>query len=138
MDHETGTIFLLSTRSWAHNNLSSFQSREDSFQDMWLLNSTDLGLSCEYSNLCTCMQLPRAFAAALTFADFATGSTPQNITPQVWNAKQHTPALNNGHGVQTSTGRLIVPACARPDAEIPAQHMKEQSAIIYSDDHGHR
>ena len=55
VDHETGTIFLLSTRSWAHNNLSSFQSREDSFQDMWLLNSTDVGLSCEYSNLCICM-----------------------------------------------------------------------------------
>ena len=63
-------------------------------------------------------------------------SAPKNITAQVWSSSQHTPALNNGHGIQTSTGRLIVPACGRPDAVVPAQHMKEQSAIVYSDDHG--
>ena len=44
--------------------------------------------------------------------------------------------MNNGHGMQTSSGRLIVPACARPDAMDPVQHMHEHSAIIYSDTHG--
>lgn len=63
-------------------------------------------------------------------------SAPRNITSQVWSESQHLPALNNGHGVQTSTGRLIMPACARPDAMVPAEHMKEHSAIIYSDTHG--
>ena len=94
---------------WAHDGMSAVESRENSFGDMWVLSSSDNG---------------RSWGA------------PKNITSQVWSKPQHLPALNNGHGTQTSTGRLIMPACARPDAMVPAQHMQEHSAIIYSDDHG--
>ena len=43
VDHVTSTIFVLSTRSWAHNNMTGFVSRENSFMDMWVLKSTDIG-----------------------------------------------------------------------------------------------
>jgi hypothetical protein len=107
VDRISGVIFLLATRSWAHDGLTALESRDNSFGDMWVLSSSDLG---------------RTWAA------------PRNITAQVWSSTQHLPAMNNGHGMQTSTGRLIAPACARPDAMDPVQHMHEHSAIVYSDD----
>jgi Neuraminidase (sialidase) len=96
VDHQTGMVFLLTTRGWAHNGMTAVESRENSFGDMWVLNSSDAGISW---------------------------SAPLNITDQVWSDTQHLPALNNGHGMQTSTGRLIMPACARPDAMVRQTHL---------------
>lgn len=48
VDHVTGTIFVLSTRSWAHNSMTGFVSRENSFMDMWVLKSTDIGRTYDH------------------------------------------------------------------------------------------
>lgn len=76
VDHQTGVVFLLATRGWAHDGMTAVESRQNSFGDMWVVNSTDVG---------------------------RTWSAPQNITSQVWSDTQHLPALNNGHGMQVST-----------------------------------
>ena len=63
------------------------ESRQNAVDAMWILNSTDVGV---------------------------TWSAPQNITSQVWSKTQNMPSMNNGHGIQSSSGRLIMPACVRP------------------------
>ena len=139
VDRQKGAVFLLTTRSWAHDGMTGFASRENSYMDMWAVKSTDVGRVSTHPTppprARVHPKVPRSTCALTSVALPQTWSEPKNITSQVWNAQQHTPALNNGHGIQTSTGRLIAPACARPDAVIPAMHMKEHSAIVYSDDH---
>ena len=95
-----------SAAGWAHDGMNSVAARQNGVDAMWVLNSTDVGV---------------------------TWSAPQNITSQVWSDAQHTPSTNNGHGIQTSSGRLIVPGCSRPGAMVPAMHMEEHSSIVYSD-----
>ena len=85
------------SRSWAHDGMNNVQARMNSYMDTWLLSSSDAG---------------------------QTWSRPRNISAQLWSAAQHMPALSNGHGIQTSTGRLIVPACARPHGGTPRGHMQ--------------
>ena len=139
VDRQKGAVFLLTTRSWAHDGMTGFASRENSYMDMWAVKSTDVGRVSTHPTppprARVHPKVPRSTCPLTSVALPQTWSEPKNITSQVWNAQQHTPALNNGHGIQTSTGRLIAPACARPDAVIPAMHMKEHSAIVYSDDH---
>ena len=60
-----------------------------------------------------------------------TWSAPENITDQVWSEQQHMPTPSNGHGIQTSSGRLIMPTYVRPGGSTT-----QNSAVIYSDDGG--
>ena len=103
VDHATGTVFLMTSRSYAHHGWTNVESRMQSQMDMWLLRSTDAGISWS--------------------------SAPENITEQVWSDTQHLPTPANGHGIQTSTGRLIMPTYVRPAGNC-------ESAVIYSDNHG--
>ena len=43
VDRQKGAVFLLTTRSWAHDGMTGFASRENSYMDMWAVKSTDVG-----------------------------------------------------------------------------------------------
>ena len=47
VDRHTGVVFLLATRGWAHDGMTSVESRMNSRGDMWVLNSTDVGASAK-------------------------------------------------------------------------------------------
>jgi sialidase-1 len=76
-DATTGEIFLLTTRSWAHNGITNEQSRMTGRMDAWLLKSSDLG---------------------------ATWSEPKNITSSLWSTRWRLGTPSNGHGVQLRSG----------------------------------
>ena len=111
----TGKVIVMAQRSWNHRitpkqNESSKDSRLMGFMDNWVLHSTDDGLS---------------FTA------------PKNITSQVWSDAWHVASTSNGHGLQTSSGRLIMPVYVHPTEQFlrfPQAAMR--SAIYYSDDDG--
>ena len=94
----------MATRSWAHTGMTNVKSRLTGHMDAWLLRSTDAG---------------------------RTWSKPQNMTSQLWTDSQHMPTPSNGHGIQTSSGRLIMPTYVRPGGSTT-----QNSAVIYSDDGG--
>jgi hypothetical protein len=106
VDQHTGTLFLMTARSWAHDNMTNVQSRMTGLMDVWILQSKDAGL---------------------------TWSAPNNITDQVYDAARWrlgTPV--NGHGMQTRSGRLLMPVYVRPGGT----DASSMSAVFYSDDHG--
>ena len=80
------------------------------FQDNWILHSTD---------------------------DGGSWSAPQNITSQVWSDTWHIASTSNGHGLQTSSGRVIMPVYVHPTEQFGRfPQLAMQSAIYYSDDDG--
>jgi sialidase-1 len=86
VDVHTGNLFVMSTRSWPHDGLTTVQSRMDAEMDCWLWTSTDLG---------------------------ATWSPPRNITSMIWSDKWKVGTPVNGHAIQTRTGRLLMPVYVR-------------------------
>ena len=104
-DRTTGEVFVMTTRSWAHDGVDNVASRMTGRMDCWLLSSRDLGV---------------------------TWSKPRNITSQVWSPRWHMMTPANGHAMQTSTGRLLMPGYVRPFGS----DATTMSAVFYSDDHG--
>ena len=43
VDKRTGTVFMMTSRSWAHDGQTNQGSRMNALMDMWLLRSTDIG-----------------------------------------------------------------------------------------------
>ena len=111
----TGKLIVMAQRSWNHRitpkqNESSKDSRLMGFMDNWILYSTDNG---------------RSFTA------------PKNITSQVWSDAWHMASTSNGHGLQTSSGRLIMPVYVHPTEQfLRFPQLAMRSAIYYSDDDG--
>ena len=111
----TGKLLVMAQRSWNHRinskqNESSQDSRLMGFMDNWMMHSTD---------------------------DGSTFSAPYNITSQVWSDTWRMASTSNGHGLQTSSGRLIMPVYVHPTEQfLRFPQLAMRSAIYYSDDDG--
>lgn len=146
-DAVTGAVHMMTARSWRHAGVDNTLSRMHGLMDCWLLTSTDTGITWSVSHL-TAFFLPRLLLQPLLVYDvmsspqennnlisenlhcWANRSAPRNITNEVWSDKWHMMTPSNGHGIQTATGRLLMPGYVRPGGS-PTQ----MSAVFYSDDH---
>ena len=107
VDRDTGTIWLLFCRNYRHG---------------------DEAMICEG-------RAPRTVWVTHSDDDGATWSQPREITPQVKPGGWSWYATGPGHGIQLSSGRLVIP-CDHIVFRDGNRQDPHHSHVVYSDDHG--